>query len=414
MSTLASQSVSLHAMPVGGSDMPGRPQGSYVTATSLTNEANFSGQSQEWHVVGSNGVMARQNNHQDSDAVALLPFACLLTVTDKQGGMVKISSPVVGWVPVADNVGYVLLAKGGASAGTKWRYRVVCRDGAFVRHGIELTSPFLFNLPWHSVVEVLERRINEAGLPRLKIAEGWISEVLNPLSGQRGPVVEIVRLLQPLLYRVVLADGAVVRRTVELASGQVKTLAYGDVVQVSAKQFSDLGNRCVQRLKLSDGSGWLSMRLNKEPPDDSAVVEYAGLGEDNHSASVVPLPRLAGTSMSREYFARTLSGSGGGGDAGAGGNAGREASAPTAPAGKEMEGTNEEDEDLRKIKNAGELGEDDNCVVCLSGPRTATIVHGEIGHIACCLECARILKARGDTCPVCRVPIDSVVQHFWA
>ena len=26
------------------------------------------------------------------------------------------------------------------------------------------------------------------------------------------------------------------------------------------------------------------------------------------------------------------------------------------------------------------------------GPRTATIVHGEIGHIACCLECARILQ----------------------
>ncbi|CAM9182104.1 unnamed protein product, partial [Sphacelaria rigidula] len=47
-------------------------------------------------------------------------------------------------------------------------------------------------------------------------------------------------------------------------------------------------------------------------------------------------------------------------------------------------------------------------------PRTATIVHGEIGHIACCLECARILKARGDPCPVCRVAIDSVVQHFWA
>lgn len=57
-------------------------------------------------------------------------------------------------MPVADDVGYVLLAKGDGSAGARWRYRVVCRDGAFVRHGIELTSPFLFNLPWHSVVEV--------------------------------------------------------------------------------------------------------------------------------------------------------------------------------------------------------------------------------------------------------------------
>lgn len=83
------------------------------------------------------------------------------------------------------------------------------------------------------VKQVLERRINAAGVPRLKIAEGWISEVLNPLSGQRGPVVEIVRLLRPLRYRVTLPIGAVVRRTVELASSQVRVLAPGEVVEVS-------------------------------------------------------------------------------------------------------------------------------------------------------------------------------------
>ena len=56
--------------------------------------------------------------------------------------------------------------------------------------------------------------------------------MLNPLSGQRGPVVEIVKLLRPLLYRVVLPDGAVVRRTVELASSQVKTVPAGETVEV--------------------------------------------------------------------------------------------------------------------------------------------------------------------------------------
>ena len=45
-------------------------------------------------------------------------------------------------------------------------------------------------------------------------------------------MVEIVRLLRPLLYRVVLPDGAVVRRTVELASGHVRTVASGEVVEV--------------------------------------------------------------------------------------------------------------------------------------------------------------------------------------
>lgn len=66
-------------------------------------------------------------------------------------------------------------------------------------------------------------------------------------------MVQIIPLIHPLRYRVILSDGAVVRRTVELASSQVKTLARGEVVEVVAKQFSDLGNRCVQRLKLADG-----------------------------------------------------------------------------------------------------------------------------------------------------------------
>lgn len=56
MATLARQSVSLHATPVGGPAMPERPPGSYVSAESLTNEANFTGQSQHWHVIGASGV----------------------------------------------------------------------------------------------------------------------------------------------------------------------------------------------------------------------------------------------------------------------------------------------------------------------------------------------------------------------
>lgn len=55
-----------------------------------------------------------------------------------------------------------------------------------------------------------------------------------------------------------------------------------------------------------------------------------------------------------------------------------------------------------------------NCVVCLTNLRNATIVHGETGHVACCLVCARILRAREKPCPVCRLSIDLVIQHFYA
>lgn len=62
MAMLASQlpaSVSLHAAPLGGSEMPERFRGSYVSAPTLTAEANFSGQAQRWHVIGNNGVTVR-------------------------------------------------------------------------------------------------------------------------------------------------------------------------------------------------------------------------------------------------------------------------------------------------------------------------------------------------------------------
>uniref|UniRef100_A0A6U1U8Q6 RING-type domain-containing protein n=1 Tax=Trieres chinensis TaxID=1514140 RepID=A0A6U1U8Q6_TRICV len=53
------------------------------------------------------------------------------------------------------------------------------------------------------------------------------------------------------------------------------------------------------------------------------------------------------------------------------------------------------------------------CLVCLTEQRNSTIVHGGTGHIACCLTCARLLKSRGFSCPVCRLEIDTVIQHFW-
>lgn len=65
-----------------------------------------------------------------------------------------------------------------------WRYRVVCEDGAYVRSGLELSSRHLYTVPHNSVVEVTERCVNNQGLARLRTADGWISEMLNPLSGQ--------------------------------------------------------------------------------------------------------------------------------------------------------------------------------------------------------------------------------------
>jgi len=58
--------------------------------------------------------------------------------------------------------------------------------------------------------------------------------------------------------------------------------------------------------------------------------------------------------------------------------------------------------------------QDEWCCVCMAAPRSATIVHGDTAHICCCLECARLLEKKGNPCPICNEPIDTVLRHFFA
>ena len=55
-----------------------------------------------------------------------------------------------------------------------------------------------------------------------------------------------------------------------------------------------------------------------------------------------------------------------------------------------------------------------SCVVCFKAPINATIVHGETGHVCCCVGCAKQLQAMRQPCPLCREPIAAVVRNFHA
>ena len=52
------------------------------------------------------------------------------------------------------------------------------------------------------------------------------------------------------------------------------------------------------------------------------------------------------------------------------------------------------------------------CVVCLSNPKDSTLVHGTTGHVCCCIGCAHELQRRKAPCPICRAPIDLVIEQF--
>lgn len=54
-----------------------------------------------------------------------------------------------------------------------------------------------------------------------------------------------------------------------------------------------------------------------------------------------------------------------------------------------------------------------SCIICLSQPKEATIVHGTTGHQSCCYRCACRLKRCRKPCPVCRRDIQKVVRNYF-
>ena len=55
---------------------------------------------------------------------------------------------------------------------------------------------------------------------------------------------------------------------------------------------------------------------------------------------------------------------------------------------------------------------DQSCCVCMAAPKNASVVHGDTAHICCCLDCAKTLHSKGNACPICNEPIDTVLRNF--
>lgn len=80
-----------------------------------------------------------------------------------------------------------------------------------------------------------------------------------------------------------------------------------------------------------------------------------------------------------------------------------EPSAPSAMIGTALEGDG---------SNAEDVPEEQLCVVCFSRAKEAGFVHGNSLHRCCCLYCASNLMSLGHPCPLCRQPIERVVEVY--
>lgn len=340
--------------------------------------------------------------------------------------LLKLVSPVDGWVVLSID-GCSLLGPGLPSLYVDpqvWMWRVTCAVGAFVREGLEFESKHFETLPYGSHFRVTRKMVNAQGLNRLKIhavvddedtshvVEGWISETLNPLSGQQGPIAQPVPFPVPALYKVTLPQGAVIRSGVELSSPHVGQAPVGTILSIVGRSFSEHPqDRCIERLRLAGDGGWISVRLCEDPPHDEMVVQFVGIDSNFdpkfpgafHLDAQLRVQQEQANSSPQEQAdmlgieeTRT-------GDLS---EIGSDSSANSTPV-KRIKA-----EVTRRAPPSQKYA--DVCLICLTDERNATIIHGETGHICCCLRCARILKQKGDRCPVCRLPIAMVIQHFFA
>jgi E3 ubiquitin-protein ligase Mdm2 len=329
--------------------------------------------------------------------------------------ILKINTPQEGFVVFSVN-GYCFLGLGMPfhyMQPDNWIWKVTYSCGAFVRDGLELNSNHIATLPYGSLFKVTQKTIStNGGLSRLRVhaelthdegatpIQGWISEYLNPTStsGERGPIVQPVSFPVPALYQVSLKEGATIRSDIELSSKEIGHAPFGSILKIVGRAFSEHPqDKCIERLKLAGNGGWVSVRLNEVPPDDTVVFSFQNVDgsfdPDNPGAFHLAAQAGIHQDINPDYEGADLSSI-------------DESTADSVSSiircGVATDGP------LRHGYSEG------NCITCLSEERNATIVHGETGHIACCLVCARILKAQGKDCPVCRLPIDAVIQHFFA
>jgi hypothetical protein len=309
--------------------------------------------------------------------------------------LLKLESPQEGYVVY--NVGaYCFLGPGLPCMYVEpddWTWRVTCRDGAVVRQGLALHDRHVATLPYGSLLKVTRKTVNNEGLNRLHITaaaaaaalgvvsggegemlvEGWISEFLNPKCGQRGPIAQPLPFPVPALYKVILKDGAVIRSDVELCSAEIGHAPKGTIVTIVGRAFSEHPqDYCVERLKLAGNGGWVSARLNRPSPHDDLVFELVDIegrfdpddaGKFHLQAQQQSVERSSAENMDLSSI--------------------------------------DEDASVHSVTRVTllpgvppNLRTAEGCLICHDAERNATIVHGETGHIACCLVCARILKAQ--------------------
>ena len=374
-----------------------------------------------------------------------------------------------------------------------WWWKVTYHDGAIVRQGLDLNTSQLCILPFGTQVQVLRKVVNAVGLSRLLVRasivthdasdspqqiEGWCSQFLNPMAGQRGAILQPVPMAVPVWFQI--RQPCTVRKEIELSSAVVRTFGIiGATVPVLARNFTEFPARnCLPRLQLAphafaslhingpvnihtdmaQSSGrtskrtlsWLPrsteslspasfileptgeidatfdpatpglyhwqnhLKWTRPIPPASLSFSSVPLGADLHVAEDPTPPALSSTATTPEIShsplhtaptATTTSASA----TEISSVGGESISSSSSASSESVDTATNTHQPVSSMPQTARL-----CMCCEDKVANATMIHGQTGHICCCLECARIIQAQKLGCPICRLEIDNVILHFYS
>mmetsp|Transcript_24926 Transcript_24926/g.42174 ORF Transcript_24926/g.42174 Transcript_24926/m.42174 type:complete len:173 (+) Transcript_24926:131-649(+) len=142
------------------------------------------------------------------------------------------------------------------------QYRVVGQSGATVRKDINLDSPLVANLEKDTIVDISTIKGRRARI--VSPVEGWSS-----IKTETGYVILKKEGGDMYKYRIVLKEGAVIRKGADIDASEVVGRAeYLDVVESTGEMQEVDG---IQRLHIA--AGWISMNLRENGTVGASIVE---------------------------------------------------------------------------------------------------------------------------------------------
>lgn len=192
---------------------------------------------------------------------------------------------------------------------------------------------------------------------------------------QQSPIT-LVPMSGILFGRILNPDGVLVRKTREIYSPVVGVLHVDAKVYIEAKDFTSLPcEKNLHRYKLVNEKGWINAYICMKNGIGSQATFVMNVEIQGH----VPCD----SALEKETMYEMA----------------------IMPCYTEQELLVKEND---RTKTSEEM-----CVSCMAKERNAVFVHeGGFGHRVCCIHCAEKVEQKQMGCPICRLPIERVIQIF--